>query len=311
MPSNSRSSGHVSVRVSRGGIGAGRAGTAAIRRVRHRHRDSGRQARAHLRVIPSGRRINHSQVRRHRPGADDLLDADRADGRSYLESRASRERAARSNSQLDLPLGAVPERSYDHELAGARVLVVDDNQLNCRILSEFLSRLQMVVMTADRGADAVRLVETARANAEPFDIVLLDAIMPEMDGFAVAERIAGGPGPSADRDVDVGQCPGWTHAVPPAGYRRVPDEAGSAGGAVRRNCEDHRSTPPRGPARAFRRQPQGRRRYAGADPARRRQRDQPEGSRSVCSAGVGTSSTSPRTAPRRCAPSKPGPMTWS
>jgi two-component system, sensor histidine kinase and response regulator len=96
---------------------------------------------------------------------------------------------------LDLPVGAVPERSYDHELAGARVLVVDDNQLNCRILSEFLSRLQMVVMTADRGADAVRFVETARANAEPFDIVLLDAIMPEMDGFTVAERIAGGPVP--------------------------------------------------------------------------------------------------------------------
>jgi two-component system, sensor histidine kinase and response regulator len=96
---------------------------------------------------------------------------------------------------LDLPLGAVPERSYDHELAGARVLVVDDNQLNCRILSEFLSRLQMVVMTVDRGADAVRLVETARAKAEPFDIVLLDAIMPEMDGFDVAERIAGSPVP--------------------------------------------------------------------------------------------------------------------
>jgi two-component system, sensor histidine kinase and response regulator len=96
---------------------------------------------------------------------------------------------------LDLPVGTVPERSYDHELAGARVLVVDDNQLNCRILSEFLSRHQMVVMTADRGADAVRFVETARANAQPFDIVLLDAIMPEMDGFAVAERIAGGPVP--------------------------------------------------------------------------------------------------------------------
>jgi two-component system, sensor histidine kinase and response regulator len=96
---------------------------------------------------------------------------------------------------LDLPVGAVPERAYDHELAGARVLVVDDNQLNCRILSEFLSRLQMVVMTADRGADAVRFIETARSSAEPFDIVLLDAIMPEMDGFAVAERIAGSPVP--------------------------------------------------------------------------------------------------------------------
>jgi two-component system, sensor histidine kinase and response regulator len=96
---------------------------------------------------------------------------------------------------LDLPVGAVPERSYDHELAGTRVLVVDDNQLNCRILSEFLSRLQMVVTTADRGADAVRFIETARAKAEPFDIVLLDAIMPEMDGFAVAEQIAGSPVP--------------------------------------------------------------------------------------------------------------------
>jgi signal transduction histidine kinase/CheY-like chemotaxis protein len=96
---------------------------------------------------------------------------------------------------LDLPVGTVPERSYDHELAGTRVLVVDDNQLNRRILSEFLSRLQMVVMTADGGAEAVQLVETARAEADPFDIVLLDAIMPEMDGFAAAEHIAASPVP--------------------------------------------------------------------------------------------------------------------
>ena len=90
---------------------------------------------------------------------------------------------------LEFLTAVIPERTYEHQLGGRRVLIVDDNQLNCRIESEFLSRLGMIPVTANCGTEAIRLLGDSRDRAEPFDLVLLDANMPEMDGFAVAERI--------------------------------------------------------------------------------------------------------------------------
>ena len=74
-------------------------------------------------------------------------------------------------------------------LDGLRVLVVDDNKVNCRILGEMLRNWRMqptVTMTADAALHAmVRAVE----NAEPFPLVLIDAVMPGKDGFALAALI--------------------------------------------------------------------------------------------------------------------------
>jgi signal transduction histidine kinase/DNA-binding response OmpR family regulator len=114
---------------------------------------------------------------------------------------------------VDFPVAEVPERKYEHELSGLRVLLVDDNQLNCRIQSEFLSRLGMISVMADRGAEAIRLLDVAREETRSFDLVLLDANMPEMDGFAVAERVASEPAhppiimlTSATAQGDVARC---------------------------------------------------------------------------------------------------------
>ena len=68
------------------------------------------------------------------------------------------------------------------------VLVVDDNRMNRLKLSISLEQQGHTVSLAEDGQQALALL----AN-EPFDVVLLDLIMPEMDGFQVLEKIKGDP----------------------------------------------------------------------------------------------------------------------
>jgi len=74
-----------------------------------------------------------------------------------------------------------------------RVLVVDDNATNRRILVEMFTAWSMRPASVAGAIEAMeRLRETFRAG-EPFEIVLTDANMPEMDGFDLAERIRNDP----------------------------------------------------------------------------------------------------------------------
>jgi CheY-like chemotaxis protein/HPt (histidine-containing phosphotransfer) domain-containing protein len=73
------------------------------------------------------------------------------------------------------------------------VLVVDDNATNRRILQEMLRRWQMRPTMVESGRQALTQLEQARAQGQPFVLVLLDAHMPEMDGFTVATHIQQDP----------------------------------------------------------------------------------------------------------------------
>ncbi len=66
----------------------------------------------------------------------------------------------------------------------ARILIVDDTPLNVKLLAAKLSHEYYVVSTASSGAEALQKVE-----AEKPDIVLLDVMMPGMDGFVVCRRL--------------------------------------------------------------------------------------------------------------------------
>ncbi len=74
-------------------------------------------------------------------------------------------------------------------LAGLRVLVVDDNEVNRRILRETLLNWRMRPVLVDAGEAALKAMISAADEGTPFDLVLLDGMMPEMDGFKVAEKI--------------------------------------------------------------------------------------------------------------------------
>jgi CheY-like chemotaxis protein len=69
------------------------------------------------------------------------------------------------------------------------VLIVDDNATNRRILEEVFTNWRMRPLTANGGVAALRELEGALRAGDPFAIVLLDGHMPNMDGFALAQRI--------------------------------------------------------------------------------------------------------------------------
>ena len=73
------------------------------------------------------------------------------------------------------------------------VLVVDDNANNRRVLQALLKTWGMRPSTADGGAAAIQVLEAGKNNNESFPLVILDAQMPNMDGFSVAERIKEDP----------------------------------------------------------------------------------------------------------------------
>ena len=74
-------------------------------------------------------------------------------------------------------------------LAGVPVLVVDDNAVNRRSFEKILRRWRMKPTMADSGKAALEALTRASRAGCPFMLVLLDANMPEMDGFEVAERM--------------------------------------------------------------------------------------------------------------------------
>jgi two-component system, sensor histidine kinase and response regulator len=70
------------------------------------------------------------------------------------------------------------------------VLIVDDNAVNRRILQEQVARWGMIPTPVGSGPAAIEALTRAAADGRPFRLVLLDANMPDCDGFWVAEEIA-------------------------------------------------------------------------------------------------------------------------
>ena len=113
------------------------------------------------------------------------------------------------------PSRLLPRRPLD--LAGLSVLVVDDNATNRRILADLLGGWLMKPTTAECVDSALAELEAAAAASQPFPLVLLDAHMPNRDGFALAAEIRarphlGAPGllmlSSANRTGDGDKCRG-------------------------------------------------------------------------------------------------------
>ncbi|WP_052507462.1 response regulator [Desulfonatronovibrio magnus] len=75
------------------------------------------------------------------------------------------------------------------QLEGVRVLVVDDNQTNRRILDEVLNYWGMEPVLVEGGAAAIDLLKGTAGQADPFELMILDIHMPDMDGFEVLDRM--------------------------------------------------------------------------------------------------------------------------
>ncbi len=78
-------------------------------------------------------------------------------------------------------------------LDGLPILVVDDNATNRLMLEEVLTNWGMRPTAVSNGITAMEAMKRAAAYGDPFMLVLLDAFMPEMDGFTVAAQIKRDP----------------------------------------------------------------------------------------------------------------------
>ena len=82
-----------------------------------------------------------------------------------------------------------PDRFPPHMLQGIRVLVVDDNQTNRRILDAMLTQWHMRPTSVEGGKEALAELHDPRNYADPYTLVVSDMHMPQMDGFGLVERI--------------------------------------------------------------------------------------------------------------------------
>ena len=112
-------------------------------------------------------------------------------GQIWVESEVGRGSrfsfVARFGVQQGAALQAAPPESSD--LSDLRVLVVDDNATNRRIIAEMLTAWRMRPTAVAGARAALDTLAKAVDAGEPFRLVLSDALMPDVDGFALARAI--------------------------------------------------------------------------------------------------------------------------
>ncbi|CAI8752416.1 Histidine kinase [Priestia megaterium] len=92
-------------------------------------------------------------------------------------------------TEIDHPVQPVEPSLPDDEnvFQDKRVLIVDDDQRNIFALKTALAKQGMTIMTAHNGIECLEMMK----NSEPFDLILMDIMMPQMDGYEAMQKIRG------------------------------------------------------------------------------------------------------------------------
>jgi CheY-like chemotaxis protein len=114
------------------------------------------------------------------------------EGRIWVESLLGRGSCFHFTARFAesrVPAGARAITMTPSILVGAKVLIVDDNRTNRRILEGILGHWGMNPVVAVDGEQALALYQAAAEQTQPFSLILADMHMPKMDGFGLVERL--------------------------------------------------------------------------------------------------------------------------
>lgn len=116
-------------------------------------------------------------------------------GKIWVESRLGKGSTFHFTAQFGIQANPIAKLSPLEctNLRNLPILVVDDNETNRRILDDMLANWGMKPTLAEGGEVALKAMKQAKANKNPFSVVLLDIQMPVMDGYTVVERIKQDP----------------------------------------------------------------------------------------------------------------------
>ncbi len=118
-------------------------------------------------------------------------------GKIWIESPAGLQSKAGPGSTFHFTItlglqeekGEAVNRLFDADLKGLKTLIVDDNHTNLHYMETLLRHWDLAPDSVSNGEDALEAMTKAQKEKQPYELVLLDARMPDMDGFSVAKEM--------------------------------------------------------------------------------------------------------------------------